>query len=336
MVDADHIYWPHFGDIGRANLDGTGIDPSFISASPLPFVGAMVVDADHIYWRAPVRSPAPTSTAPASTGASSPTPRLRTSRSTPSTSIGARRCSASLGPARGRSPGLTSTARASTTASSILGDSAVGLAVDEGHIYWGALDGIYGRAIGRIGRANLDGTSIDPASSPAQITSRMSRSAPITSTGHMSFFSQEDCQRTSHRPRQPRRHRRRSGLRPPCAALAALPCGRQPHRHRARGQGHRGKDPEANGKKILVKVKMKANEQLTAEATRQDQGQSDLQAKAEEGHARGGRDQDAEAEAEEGKGEEDRQGAEAGRDGEGQGTVKLTDAPGTARPRSCG
>ena len=42
------IYWSHrgTGTIGRANLDGTGVDPSFFDHRAV----AMTVDARHIYW----------------------------------------------------------------------------------------------------------------------------------------------------------------------------------------------------------------------------------------------------------------------------------------------
>jgi virginiamycin B lyase len=57
-VDANHIYWsqsPGFGSgsggaIGRANLDGTGIDPEFIPFPPGSEPVAVAVDAAHIYW----------------------------------------------------------------------------------------------------------------------------------------------------------------------------------------------------------------------------------------------------------------------------------------------
>jgi sugar lactone lactonase YvrE len=52
-VDAEHLYWDNYSGgsgttIGRADLDGTGIDESFISGADGP-VG-VAVDAQHIYW----------------------------------------------------------------------------------------------------------------------------------------------------------------------------------------------------------------------------------------------------------------------------------------------
>ena len=47
-VDADHVYWTNInGTIGRANLDGTGVDQSFITDTSA--IG-VAVDADHVYW----------------------------------------------------------------------------------------------------------------------------------------------------------------------------------------------------------------------------------------------------------------------------------------------
>src|SRR5262249_31600962 len=49
-VDAAHVYWTNTqqGEIGRANLDGTTVDPSFISGAGTPT--DVAVDAAHVYW----------------------------------------------------------------------------------------------------------------------------------------------------------------------------------------------------------------------------------------------------------------------------------------------
>jgi phosphodiesterase/alkaline phosphatase D-like protein/streptogramin lyase len=49
-VDSSHIYWGSAsgGTIGRANLDGTGVNPSFITGASN--VQGVAVDAGHIYW----------------------------------------------------------------------------------------------------------------------------------------------------------------------------------------------------------------------------------------------------------------------------------------------
>ena len=118
-VDGQHIYWANYGGgtIGRANLDGTGVNQSFITGANAPVRGGgrrpahlldqldgtigranldgsgvnqsfitganaaqgVAVDGQHIYWanNATTRSGGRTSTAPGSTRASSPAPATR-------------------------------------------------------------------------------------------------------------------------------------------------------------------------------------------------------------------------------------------------------------------
>lgn len=59
-VDANHIFWTdhvpssapaqEWGTIGRANLDGSGVDRSFITGLPAWGVSGIAVDDAHIYW----------------------------------------------------------------------------------------------------------------------------------------------------------------------------------------------------------------------------------------------------------------------------------------------
>ena len=48
-VDGAHIYWANGGTraIGRANLDGSGVNPSFITSAG---GSGMAVNSAHIYW----------------------------------------------------------------------------------------------------------------------------------------------------------------------------------------------------------------------------------------------------------------------------------------------
>jgi hypothetical protein len=48
-VDAGHIYWATEHAIGRANLDGGGVEPDFISLGAAAADGVAVADG-HIYW----------------------------------------------------------------------------------------------------------------------------------------------------------------------------------------------------------------------------------------------------------------------------------------------
>ena len=51
MVDGSYIYWAgNFTNaIGRANLDRTGANSSFISTDPNQ-AGALAIDGGHLYW----------------------------------------------------------------------------------------------------------------------------------------------------------------------------------------------------------------------------------------------------------------------------------------------
>ena len=53
MVDSTYVYWSNFGfatngAIGRANLDGSGVNNSFITGANYP--SGVAVDSGHIYW----------------------------------------------------------------------------------------------------------------------------------------------------------------------------------------------------------------------------------------------------------------------------------------------
>ena len=50
MVDGAHIYWGRANGIGRANLDGTGVNLDFIKGGG---TCGTVVDGAHIYWVGP-------------------------------------------------------------------------------------------------------------------------------------------------------------------------------------------------------------------------------------------------------------------------------------------
>ncbi len=69
-IDDNYIYWsdPGDGNIGRANLDGTGVDNSFVTGLGGSGPSGLTVDSNYIYWtqpNSPAVSAAPTWTAPA-------------------------------------------------------------------------------------------------------------------------------------------------------------------------------------------------------------------------------------------------------------------------------
>jgi uncharacterized protein YjbI with pentapeptide repeats len=131
-VDSGHLYWKdeRQRSIGSANLDGSGIDDSFVSgAGGSP--GAVAVDAQHIYWTNV-------------TGASAPF-------------LGA--------------IGRANIDGSSATPNFITGvDDPSGLAVDDNFIYWASdfscnfqNDPPTSCGGGTIGRANLDGSGVNPS-----------------------------------------------------------------------------------------------------------------------------------------------------------------------------
>jgi Ca2+-binding RTX toxin-like protein len=51
-ADNQHVYWANFKSIGRANLDGTGVDQNFIPNIDNNQGQAVAVDGQHVYWTA--------------------------------------------------------------------------------------------------------------------------------------------------------------------------------------------------------------------------------------------------------------------------------------------
>ena len=164
-VDGAHVYWvskfgdprtpplsgfgligtPGTGAIGRANLDGTGVEVNFISGISFP-AGGVAVDGSHLYW---------TSYHP-DTPASYPVygPTAQPTR---------------IGRANLNGTGVEE---------SFISDApaALGLAVDEAHLWWslsfpsgftGPTPGASNPLIGGIKRANLDGTGAEFVVEPA-------------------------------------------------------------------------------------------------------------------------------------------------------------------------
>ena len=111
-VDSGHVYWTHLGAIGRANLDGSGVDRSFIAIPSGSF--GVAVDPGHVYW----------------TNFASP---------------------GSIGRANVDGTGVDQSFIT-------IPSGAWGVAVDAGHVYWADA---YSFPPGTIGRANLDGTGVD-------------------------------------------------------------------------------------------------------------------------------------------------------------------------------
>ena len=217
-VDSDHIYWtslrgnPPIAGIGRAKLDGTGVDADFVSGiSPDPFapLGSLAVDRDHIYW----------------------------------TNFG---------------PGTIGRAKLDGTAvdeTFISGAYAADVAVDRDHIYWTRMI----RAERTIGRARIDGTGVElrfitPHEDPGSVAvddkhvywnayheggaTTISRAKLDGTDVQRAFIDRIQSEGTIAV----------DGLGPPGKATAK-PTQRQ------------------TGRKIVLKVKVKARERLTAKAS---------------------------------------------------------------------
>jgi virginiamycin B lyase len=116
-VDATHIYWTNLRTetIGRANLDGSSVDENFVTGAHQPC--GIAVDGNHIYWTNDVSSG----------------------------SVGRANLNGTA-PNQNFIPGVTSPAA---------------VAVDAAHVYW-----TVNVPSGAIGRANLDGTSPDESFIP--------------------------------------------------------------------------------------------------------------------------------------------------------------------------
>jgi len=124
------VYWANFSTdaIGRAHLDGTGVDEDFINATRLP--GSVAVDSRYIYWGGFGRE----------TG----------QNFEPEAAIG-----------RARLDGTKVDWKFIPVPAGVYG--AIGqIAVDDDHIYWTEVVAHAGlEPSGSIGRANLDGTGIE-------------------------------------------------------------------------------------------------------------------------------------------------------------------------------
>ena len=128
-VDADHLYWAHSYEgtaaIGRANLDGTGVDQSFIRDVPGAWsISGIAVGPEYLYWLSFPPGECP--------------------------------CIPTIGRAR-----LDGTQVDPSFIGGLPGNPGR-IAVDAAHLYWTA----HTFPTGTIGRANLDGTGVDQSFVP--------------------------------------------------------------------------------------------------------------------------------------------------------------------------
>ena len=197
-VDATHIYWggrcysaPSCGAIGRANLDGTGIEPTLVGGID---PGDVAVDAEHVYWtwsaceglgtdRCSVEellAGPPAGIARANLDGTGVEQNFISGVDAGSVAIDAQRIywtgrlcdpecsesSPSIVPAIGRAnldgTGVDRRFISALATGPLFTRELTGLAVDAEHIYWTGMvfDFNPGTA---LGRANLDGTDVNPA-----------------------------------------------------------------------------------------------------------------------------------------------------------------------------
>jgi hypothetical protein len=282
-VDTDHVYWTWseceagcsttelqtaVGGIGRANLDGTGVDQSFIGGINPTGVGAdsgyVAVDAQHIYWTGTFCEGVCT------------TDRLVFA-------IGRANLDGT-----GVDRAFIVTGGGSTfpgfegPISTITGVDGTDLAVDAQHIYW------TGRTLvaccgATLGRANLDGTAVDQgfidgpcclypprwtgiAVDDAHIywTEHQPRDQPTRSILRANLDG-SGLERfiTPGSDRRPALPDRAEGFDPTALAVDARTV------TRAEAKASAAKTQRQTGKRIVVRVRVKAKERLTATATGQ-------------------------------------------------------------------
>ena len=216
-VSASHVYWTSPNSIGRANLDGTGVNPSFISGAGFFPVG-VAVDARHIYW----------ATQPASEFVQG-----------------------SIGRANLNGTGVDPSFIAEA------GFYPFGVAVDAGHIYWTSDGGA-----NAIARAKLDGTHVDES---------------FISLGGFPFAVAVDANHVYWAHYLPRpgpssigranlngthvekRFIGGADLQADVAAIAVSP--------KLAGKATAATTQGQSGKEIVVRVRLRAKEQLTAKAS---------------------------------------------------------------------
>jgi hypothetical protein len=272
-VDAEHLYWTWSeceggcattaaaGGIGRANLDGKGVEQSFIGGvNPIAGDGSgyVAVDAQHIYWIGTFCEGKGTCS-----GDGTDRPVFAIGRANLN-GTGVDRSFIVTGHTVTRP-----TTGGSGTVTYPTGVFATGLAVDGEHIYWTGRvqDPCCGAT---LGRANLDGTGVDQSfiGGPCCLYPP-SWTGVAVDDAHIYWASHERFERHSIR----RANLDGSGLAyliapdsdndfNPGGAIAVDALTDT----KADGKASAARTQRQTGKRIVVKVKVKANERLTVKA----------------------------------------------------------------------
>jgi hypothetical protein len=159
-VDGTHIYWTDASPvdgIGRANINGTGVEQQFITGASLPC--GVAVDGAHIYWANQGPMGTGTTIGRANLDGTGVDQSFITGASAP---CGIAVDSTHIYWANWKDGGGTSIGRANLNGtgvdqSFIATNNPCGMAVDDGHIYWTSGNVSTPPA---LARANLDGTNV--------------------------------------------------------------------------------------------------------------------------------------------------------------------------------
>ena len=156
-VDSAHIYWSDARGIGRANIDGSNVTPGFVPYSATDGApDSIAVDARHIYWSAGGRS-----IGRANLDGSNPEATwLATAQDAGALATDAGHLYWSepggIGRVNTDGTGLTEPFVAYSGA-----DGRASITTDSHYLYWSQEGQISGQG-GTVGRANLDGSGVDP------------------------------------------------------------------------------------------------------------------------------------------------------------------------------
>jgi virginiamycin B lyase len=153
------IYWLDYGGtIGRANLDGTAVDQSFITGGSSGIGGGVAVNRRHIYWANSGNG----TIGRAGLDGTRVDQRFITGANKPlgvaldrNNVYWANSGNGTIGRAGLKSGGVVEQDFITGTGAG----TPSGVAVDAAHVYWANDDA---SGVGSIGRANLDGTGVDP------------------------------------------------------------------------------------------------------------------------------------------------------------------------------
>jgi virginiamycin B lyase len=151
-IDSDHVYWTNRIGVGRANLDGSAANPSFFGLAADP--SGLAVDGGYLYWANPGSTIGTGTIGRANLDGTGANPGFLTGLSLP------QGVAVDRGHVYWTSAFTGTVGRADLNGTGanelfILGAALGDVAVDANHVYWGSNVG--------VGRANLDGSAANPS-----------------------------------------------------------------------------------------------------------------------------------------------------------------------------